>query len=154
MTSKKEVLVAISGGMDCLHVGHVRLIQAAAELGDVIVILNNDNWLMKKKGFVFMPQEERAEIVVALKGVKDVIITSHDKECKDMSVAKELAQLKPDIFCNGGDRKEGCVPTAEEEVCKELGIEMRYNVGGEKIQSSSWLVERAKGTQRTILEIS
>jgi len=151
LDSYKGILVAVSGGMDCLHVGHVRLIQAAAELGDVVVILNNDNWLRMKKGYCFMPQEERAEIVAALKGVKGVMITCHDKECKDSSVANELIKLKPDIFCNGGDRKEGCVPTAEEEVCKRLGIEMVYNVGGEKIQSSSKLVQKANEC-RTILE--
>ena len=143
-------IVAVSGGMDCLHIGHIRLIQAAAELGDVVVILNNDNWLRMKKGYCFMPQEERAEIMAALKGVKGVIITSHEESCKDTSVAKELRELKPDIFCNGGDRKEGCVPTAEEKICKELGIEMVYGVGGEKIQSSSELVQKAENCRKIL----
>ena len=60
----KKIVVAISGGMDPLHIGHVRLIKAARKLGDeLIVILNNDNWLKDKKGFVFMSQKERKEIL-------------------------------------------------------------------------------------------
>jgi cytidyltransferase-like protein len=149
--SYSGILVAVSGGMDCLHVGHVRLIQAAAEYGDVVVILNNNNWLLTKKGFVFMDEKERAFIISQVRGVKGVIITSHEPNCKDMSVAKELRKLKPGIFCNGGDRKEGCIPSIEEEVCKELGIEMVFGCGGEKIQSSSKLVEQVSGS-RLILE--
>ncbi len=65
--------VAVSGGMDPVHKGHVRMIQEAAQFGDVIVILNSDEWLMRKKGFVFMSWEERAEILSAIKGVTKVV---------------------------------------------------------------------------------
>ena len=137
-------IVCVSGGFDPVHVGHVRMIREAAQYGELIIILNNDNWLLAKKGFVFMPEEERKEILLAIDGVYQVMISYHGPCTDDMSVATELRLLHPDIFCNGGDRKEGCLPTAEERVCKELGIEMRYNVGGEKIQSSSELVSKAK----------
>lgn len=153
-------IAIVSGGFDPVTIGHVRMFKEAASLADrLFVIVNNDNWLIQKKGFVFMPQAERIEIIEAIKYVEFAMATFHDKDCEDMSVANELAFMalaSPDwrfIFCNGGDRKEGCLPTAEEKVCQELGIEMRYNVGGEKIQSSSWLVEKAKGACRTVMEV-
>ncbi len=137
---KEKRYVAVSGGFDPLHVGHVRMISAASELGDgVIVIANSDNWLLRKKGYVFMTYEERQEILYAIKGVVDVIEASDD----DNTVCKTLKKIKPAIFANGGDRKEGNVP--EYDVCKSLGIELKFGVGGaDKPQSSSWLVEKVR----------
>ena len=85
-----------------------------------------------------MPQEERAEILMALSCVDGVVITDHKINDTDTSVCNELHKLKPDIFANGGDRKQGNIP--EYDLCTELGIEMIFNVGGGKIQSSSWLI--------------
>jgi D-beta-D-heptose 7-phosphate kinase/D-beta-D-heptose 1-phosphate adenosyltransferase len=134
-------IVAVSGGFDPIHIGHIRLFKEAKKLGDKLtVILNNDNWLEKKKGRVFMPQEERKEIIEALECVDDVIITAHGKNPEDMSVCRELKEILPDIFANGGDRKKDNVP--EVELCKQLGIEMAWNVGGEKIRSSSELIKK------------
>ncbi len=109
-------------------------------MGDkLVVILNNDNWLRKKKDFVFMPQAERAEIIKAIAGVDDVVFTEHQENPTDMSVCAELRKIRPDIFCNGGDRHANNVP--ESAVCTEIGCQMVYNVGaGGKIQSSSWLI--------------
>ena len=70
MTNKT---IMVSGGFDPIHVGHVRMILAAAGLGNVIVAVNSDNWLMRKKGYIFMPWDERAEILKAVKGVTDVV---------------------------------------------------------------------------------
>jgi len=133
----KKSIVAVSGGFDPIHVGHIRMIKEAAQLGDVIIIANSDNWLMRKKGYVFMPYEERQEVLYSLKGVIDVIEAQDD----DDTVCITLEKLKPDIFANGGDRKDGNVP--EYEVCKRLGIEMEFGIGGsDKPQSSSWLVDK------------
>lgn len=138
----ERIIVVVSGGFDPLHIGHVRLFQEARALGDeLVVILNNDNWLMKKKGYVFMPQEERKEILEALEAVSRVIITNHPSDPQDMSVCEELRKLRPNIFANGGDRSKDNVP--EVKVCAEMGCKMVFNVGkGGKVQSSSWLVER------------
>ncbi len=135
-------VVAVSGGFDPLHIGHVRLFEEARRLGDeLVVILNNDNWLRKKKGYVFMPEKERKEIIEALKPVGRAILTSHTKNAKDMSVSKELFEIRPDIFANGGDRKKRNVP--ETAVCKEIGCAMMFGVGkGGKVQSSSWLLRK------------
>ena len=125
--------VAVSGGFDPLHVGHVRMFEEARKLGDhLTVILNNDNWLRKKKGFVFMPEAERAEVIRALRCVNQVVITSHDAECADPSVCRELSLLDVDVFANGGDRKEDNTP--ELDLCKRMGIEAVFNVGGGKVQ--------------------
>ena len=130
----RKKIVAVSGGFDPIHVGHVRMIRAAATHGHVIVIANSDSWLMRKKGYVFMPWSERAEIIRNIKGVTAVFEADDD----DNTVTESLLKLKPDIFANGGDRKTNNTP--EMEVCDELGIEMIWNVGGGKIQSSSELV--------------
>ncbi len=139
---QKPIIVAVSGGFDCLHIGHVRLFKEAKKLGDkLVVILNNDNWLMSKKGYVFMPGKERKEILKALSSVDEVILTKHPKDPKDMSVCQELLQLRPHIFANGGDRHKHNIP--EVEVCNTIGCKMVFNVGkGGKIQSSSWLLKK------------
>lgn len=126
----------VSGGFDPLHKGHVRYLKEAKKLGDVLfVILNSDKFLIKKKGYNFMSFAERKEILEELKCVDSVV------KCidKDQTVCETLKLWKPDIFAKGGDRFYNNVP--ERHVCKELGIEMIFNVGGGKIQSSSDLVE-------------
>lgn len=142
--NKKQVVVAVSGGFDPIHIGHIRLIKEAKKLGDtLIVILNNDNWLKKKKKHIFMHQKERQEILEAIKGVDKVILTSHQLNPDDMSVCRELMKLKPDIFANGGDRKGKNVAIPEVEVCRKINCRDVYNVGhGGKVQSSSWLLAR------------
>lgn len=140
--------VAVSGGFDPVHVGHVELFKQAKKLGTrLVVILNNDNWLMAKKGYVFMPVQERFEIIKSIRYVDDVIISGHPKNPKDMSVSRELEQLRPDIFGNGGDRNEIDAANPQSslyrdiETCQRLGIKMVFNLG-KKIQSSSDLVKK------------
>ncbi|KKW44134.1 MAG: Mannose-6-phosphate isomerase/mannose-1-phosphate guanylyl transferase [Parcubacteria group bacterium GW2011_GWA2_56_21] len=111
LRTQKVRWIAVSGGFDPLHIGHVRLFQAARKLGDgLIVILNNDHWLRSKKGFVFMPQKERAELIRALPFVDKVVFSDHRKDDPDGSVARALAKVRPAIFANGGDRFSKNVP--------------------------------------------
>ncbi len=148
MKASKKV-VAVSGGFDPLHIGHVRMFEEAKSLGTyLVVILNNDNWLRAKKGFVFMGEQERAEIIKALRVVDRVVLTAHRPNDPDRSVAKALRKIKPDIFANGGDRnvqdaKNRKSPlNTDQRLCEQLGIRMVYNVGrGGKVQSSSWLTD-------------
>ena len=100
-TLGKRKVVAVSGGFDPVHVGHVRMIREAARMGDVVIITNSDAWLMRKKGYIFMPWVERQEVLCEFKGVIDVIEAWDD----DGTVCKTLEKIKPDIFANGGDRK-------------------------------------------------
>ena len=129
-------IIVLSGGMDPLHVGHIRMIEAAAKIGKVVIALNSDEWLLRKKGFYFMPWEERAEILMALRDVHNVIPVDDS----DDTVCNVLRRFKPDYFGNGGDRKIDNTP--EKQLCEELGIEMVWNLGGTKMQSSSDLVKK------------
>ena len=136
---REKPLIAVSGGFDPVHIGHVRMIQDAARYGDVIVIINSDDWLMRKKGYVFMPWQERAEIMGNIKGV--TIVTAVNDS--DGTVCEALKRHRPDAFANGGDRKTQNTP--EMDVCEELGIQMMWAIGGnDKPQSSSWLVNKLK----------
>ena len=147
---RKKTVVAVSGGFDPLHIGHVRLLNEAKKLGDeLVVILNNDNWLTQKKGFVFMAEQDRKEILKSLSAVDEVILTSHTKNDPDRSVCGELRKLRPHIFANGGDRnkqdaaKEDSSLNPDVTLCRELGIKVVFNVGkGGKLRSSSELVTR------------
>ena len=143
--------VLVSGGFDPVHIGHVRLFKEAKALGDhLIVLANNDYWLKKKKGFVFMHQDERKAVLEAMRWVDEVQITTHPENPTDMSICADLKRIKPDIFANGGDRDKKDANTSssslnpEQKLCQELGIKMVFSVGGEKAQSSSELVRRAK----------
>jgi D-beta-D-heptose 7-phosphate kinase/D-beta-D-heptose 1-phosphate adenosyltransferase len=138
-------LVAVSGGFDPVHIEHVRMFKEARALGDaLVVILNNDAWLRTKKGFAFMPEAERAEIIAEFPFVDRVVITGHGENDPDRSVCRELAEIKPTIFANGGDRR-AIENIPEAAVCAEHGIEMVFNTGyGGKVQSSSWLTDRLR----------
>lgn len=131
-------VIALSGGWDPPHIGHYQMFKAAATYGSVIAILNSDDWLMRKKGFVFQTFEERKAILESCKHI-DYVAAVDDS---DGSVCEALTRIRPDYFGNGGDRKEDNIP--EVSVCNSLGIEMVWNIGGGKIQSSSELVKRLK----------
>ena len=142
--SKKKIVVAVSGGFDPVHKGHVRMFNEAKKLGDkLIVILNNDNWLKLKKGYVFMGQEERKEIIESFRAVDEVIVSFHKENTKDISICEELKKIRPNIFAKGGDRHSGNIP--ETPVCEEIDCLIVNEIGhGGKVQSSSWLVNQAK----------
>jgi len=139
----------VSGGFDPIHIGHIRYIQEAKMLGDyLIVVLNNDNWLRKKKGKEFMKEADRKEIIEAIKGVDKVVISRHKKDPKDMSVSRELIRIKPYIFASGGDRNEKDAADPQSSLytdlkaCEKVGIKIVFNVGhGGKVRSSSELVK-------------
>ena len=135
---KKQKIVVASGYFDPLHVGHIEYLEMAKNLGDkLIVIINNDEQAKLKKGSHFMSDQERAKIIKSLKPVDEVFISID----KDSTVCKSLEFLKPDIFAKGGDRFSSEIPEAK--VRRELNIKIIDGLG-EKIQSSSWLINKAK----------
>ncbi len=135
----KRPTIMVSGGFDPVHAGHIRMIRHAAEYGDVIVIANSDDWLWRKKGFIFMEWERRVEILNAIKGV--VLVDSVDDS--DGTVCEAIRRHKPTYFANGGDR--GRTNTPEQSVCEELGVELLWSIGGdEKVDSSSDLAKKAR----------
>jgi cytidyltransferase-like protein len=131
---KKPKYIVVSGGFDPVHIGHVRMFKEASKYGLLLVVLNSDEWLQRKKGYAFMPFEERAEIIRSFKGVHDVVYVDD----KDNTVCEAIQRIKPKYFANGGDRTDKNTP--EMKLCEKLNIKLLWNVGGEKIQSSSELV--------------
>jgi len=142
----KYDIVILSGGFDPPHVGHVRMIQDAATKGrKVIVGVNSDNWLMRKKGYIFMPWTERVEMIQAIKGVGEAVGFNDDDNSADDVILKVRERFpKANVaFANGGDRKDGNTPEAQ--ACFFARVDMLWGIGGEeKAQSSSTLVENAK----------
>lgn len=131
--------VAISGGFDPLHRGHLDYIRAARTLGDrLVVIVNGDAFLTAKKGKPFQDLATRAAIVAALRDVDAVYPFEIDG---DMTVCRALEDIQPDVFANGGDRVDPqTIP--EWETCRRLGIILAVGVGGGKIASSSDVLAR------------
>jgi len=133
--SKKPIKVAVSGYFNPLHVGHLEMISSAKKLGDYLIAIVNNDIQVKLKGSVpFMSEADRLKIIAALRDVDEVFLAID----KDATVCKSLAKIKPDIFANGGDRKNlNDVP--EYGVCRELGIKMVDGLG-KKIRASSALI--------------
>jgi len=123
--------VAISGYFDPIHVGHLEYIVEAKKLADkLIVIVNNNHQCVLKKGKPFMDENDRVTIVSSIKYVDEVFLSID----KDKTVCKSLEKIKPDIFANGGDRKNYEIP--ESVICNKYNIEIIDGLG-EKIRSSS-----------------
>ncbi len=137
-----ESIVIVSGGFDPLTSGHIDYLKDAGTLGLVYVLLNSDEWLIRKKGKYFMSFGERAVILESIRVVEDV----YDVDDSDNTVSRGLVamtKLFPHdkiIFANGGDRIIKNTP--EIKLCKKLGIETAFNVGGGKTQSSSKLLKQ------------
>jgi cytidyltransferase-like protein len=134
-------VVVLSGGFDPMHIGHLRMIQESAKMAQIVVVgVNSDEWLMRKKGYVFMPCEERIEMVQGIRGVaKAMEFDDNDNSACDL--LRRVRALWPDFkvaFANGGDRTSDNIP--EIPVAEELGVHLIWGVGGGKIQSSSDLV--------------
>jgi len=138
-------LSIVSGGFDPLHVGHLELFERAKSLGyHLFVIVNNDQFLIRKKGKPFMPFNERMRIVECIYCVDKVIpcIDIDNTVCDTLkNIYKNYHNAYNEImFCNGGDRTNG-ENTPEHEICEELGIKSVYGLG-DKVQSSSWLINK------------
>lgn len=130
----------VSGYFDPIHIGHLEYFKSAKKIADkLIVIVNNDEQAVMKKGKPFMPVDERIKIIEELKCV-DRVVKSVDKD-RTVRETIKILEPKPTYFCNGGDQNNNSIP--ESEICEELGIELRDGFG-EKIQSSSWLIKRSK----------
>tara|TARA_Y100000310_G_C20583130_1_gene764001 strand:+ start:741 stop:1163 length:423 start_codon:yes stop_codon:yes gene_type:complete len=134
----------VSGGFDPLHVGHIELFNKAKNLlgaDELIAILNTDDFLIRKKSEYFMPFEERRGILENLRMI-DLVFRSVDEDETVCESLRELRRFRPMdalFFCNGGDRTDG-TNTPEHLVCAELDMHTIYGLG-EKIQSSSWLIQ-------------
>lgn len=167
MNTKKVMI--LSGGFDPIHSGHIELMQNAKQMADFLVIcVNSDEWLKKKKGINFLPIEERMKIINNIKGVDDVIAFPDDEYGSAVNGIKAVLERETiyknilsdktyladgELYCetlcdiefifgNGGDRNGKNVPSQEQKFCDENGIELIWNLGGDKCNSSSWILNR------------
>ena len=136
-------LVLVSCGFDPIHSGHIYLIKDASKHGEVIVLLNSDQWLKEKKGKEFLPFKEREIIMKSLKNVIDVLsFDDSDKTC--INGLKNAINKYPNCkikFANGGDRNNQTTP--EKKFCDEHNIETLWGIGGtDKSNSSSWILKK------------
>lgn len=139
-SSKKPVVVCASGYFDPVHIGHIEYLKKARALGDVlVVIVNNDEQARQKKGFSFMSQEERCAVVKSLACV-DTVMLSVDS---DRTVCESLALVDPDIFAKGGDTSVSTGNIPEKRICDSQDIKLVDGLG-DKIQSSRWLLREVK----------
>jgi len=138
MAENKEIKVCVSGYFTVLHKGHVQMFEAAKELGDkLVVIVNNRDQQLRKKGKIIMEPEDIKYIIEHLNIVDEVVISID----KDSTQNETLCMIKPDIFANGGDRTSENVP--EDYACEKCNIKMVFGVGGDKVDSSSRLIKEA-----------
>lgn len=144
-------VVILSGGFDGIHEGHIRYIKDAAKLGMVFILLNSDSWLMRKKGYIFQKFDARREILMAMGDVNGVyeVDDSDDTVCDGLKKLRNVFSGPGIIFAKGGDRTADNTP--EQEVCKQLGIEVIFGVGGDKVASSSELVAAVRKHVSTAL---
>jgi cytidyltransferase-like protein len=136
-------VVLCTGGFDPLHSGHIEYLKAAKKLGNILVVgVNSDAWLTRKKGRAFMPGNERIAVLENLKFI-DACILFNDNDDTAIEAIRNVQNLYPNsqiIFANGGDRTKDNIP---EMICQD--VEFVFGVGGEnKMNSSSWILEEWK----------
>lgn len=141
----KKIIIT-SGFFNPIHIGHINLLREAKKLGDIlIVIVDNDRQIKAKGSAPFMSEKERVEIIKSLKYVDHVFLSIDE----DVSIPKSIeavTRLYPGelFFAKGGDRNSKNIPENEREVCKKFNIKIINGVGGGKVQSSSWLLDKIK----------
>jgi D-beta-D-heptose 7-phosphate kinase/D-beta-D-heptose 1-phosphate adenosyltransferase len=139
----KMKIVVVSGGFDPVHSGHIDYLYAAKQLGDMLVVgVNSDTWLERKKGRSFMPVNERFSIINSLKPV-DHTMVFNDDDGSAIDLLKQVKRVHPDdeiIFANGGDRTAVNIPEMT-----VTDVVFKFGVGGEhKANSSSWILQEWK----------
>jgi cytidyltransferase-like protein len=144
--------VIVSGYFNPVHIGHIRMLQAAYKLGDsVIAIVNNDTQQLQKKGKIIMNEDERLEIVKAIKYV-DVAILAVDKDrtvCQTLLLLSQHDTIRNTeiIFANGGDRDDS-KKVPEADICERAGIKMVFDCGGTEKLNSSTNINRLTGEEK------
>jgi mannose-6-phosphate isomerase len=134
--------VLCSGGFDPCHSGHIQMIRDASEFGSVVVLLNSDAWLTRKKGKPFMSFDERFAIMSELKNVC-LVLPMDDSDgtaCDGIMKARSIFADEKLYFANGGDRKFNSTPSKEQSLCKNLDISCLFGIGGDYKKNSSSVI--------------
>jgi len=145
---KKYDIVIISGAFGPIHRGHVRLFKGAKAIGHKVILgLNSDQWVVDKRGKVFMDWAERAEVLREFRNVDDVM-SFDDSDGTALDLIMRVKKLYPEMkiaFANGGGRTEKNTP--ESGMCSAYGIDMVFNAGGGIVQSSTDIIENVKDNE-------
>ena len=149
MFFKKVSLV--TGGFDPIHSGHISYFERAKDLSNYLVVgINTNEWLTRKKGQYFLPWIERAEIIRHFDMVDAVISWDDEDDSALGAIAKCLDISEEVIFCNGGDRTSGNIPELE-RFKDDPRVEIEFGIGGtDKMNSSSWLLHNYFERQRKV----
>lgn len=152
--SKKRVIIC-SGGFDPIHSGHIEMFKNAKSQCDwLVVCVNSDFWLKKKKGINFLEEQERLNIIRSIKYVDEAFIFEDDEFGSALNGIKAVLSKKEEykkqfktediefVFANGGDRSVNSTPSLEQKFCEKNDIGLIWGIGGDKTNSSSWILNR------------
>ena len=140
-------VVIVSGGFDPIHSGHIEHFKEAKKLGDILIVgLNSDEWLTRKKGKPFMPIEERMSVIRELRMVDSAVAFNDDNDSSIDLIKKALVLFDDVLFANGGDRTQDNIPEIY-EFDKDPRVQFAFGVGGShKQNSSSWILKQWNST--------
>ena len=137
-------VVLVTGGFDPLHKGHIEYFMEAKKLGDKLIVgLNSDHWLTRKKGKPFMSLENRSSIIQNLSMVNEVVMYNDEDDTSCHAIEQVLHSYDNVIFANGGDRILSNIPEYQ-RYGSDKRVKFVCNVGGDKTESSSWLLDEWK----------
>lgn len=141
--------ILVSGAFDPLHIGHILLLKEAAEYGKVTVALNSDEWIIRKKGYIFMPFDLREDLLTTVPYVSEVI----GFDDLDGTVCSALENVSPDFFGNGGNRSSQNTPKKEIELCEKLGIMPIWNLGEGVVDNRYLLLSQSAVVAKALEEV-
>ena len=143
-------VVIVSGGFDPIHSGHIEHFKEAKKLGDILIVgLNSDEWLTRKKGKPFMPIQERLAVIRELRMVDSAVAFNDDNDSSIDLIKKALVLFDDVLFANGGDRTQDNIPEID-AFDKDPRVQFAFGVGGtHKQNSSSWILKQWNSTTKT-----
>ena len=144
-------VVIVSGGFDPIHSGHIEHFKEAKKLGDILIVgLNSDEWLTRKKGKPFMPIEERMAVIRELRMVDSAVAFNDDNNSSIDLINKALVLFDDVLFANGGDRTQDNIPEID-AFDKDPRVQFAFGVGGtHKQNSSSWILKEWTSPKNSI----
>ena len=141
-----KTIVFTGGFFNLIHIGHINLFRGAKRLGDYLIVsVHRDECVLKKRGYIVLPLEERKAILESIKYIDEVWVCREKCDLTEVANLERLRQRYPRfkiVYAKGGEYTPENMPSCELEACERLGIKVVFGVGGGKVESSSWIVEK------------